>query len=360
MNDDLSDVGLNALEALEAQDQQEEQSNSDPDTGEDEKDTSETGGQENDAPDTQEVASDEEDETNNDSEDAGEDGEGEDGEGEEDPNDEEGNEGNDKELTDEEFEELAKKRGYSKNKSDEEKAAEDERKTQLEQLTAKPDEIDEKVWNKLPEENKLIYNALPYLTAEGKKGPIQVKTAEQLPADFEFKSQKAMMQFQNDLQAQELKATQMSNALAARAEREQQMTAQRAEAQRVISEIEGLQKSGALPTPKAKSGTPEFDNDPAVMLINKVLNYRAKRASEGAMLSVKDSLLIYKAEHPEDFKAKEAKGDAERRKIAKKVAGNSKATSSAVNGGDDDSKARYYRPGMSTEDVLDAVLSDMD
>lgn len=359
MNDDLGDVGLNALEALEAQDQQ-EQNNSDPDTGEDEKDTSETGGQDTDTP---EDTGEENNETDNDSEDAGEDGEGGDGSGEEEADekaDDEKSRSEDKELSDEEFEELAKKRGYSKDKSEDEKKAEESQKTQMEELMAKPDEIDEKVWNKLPDENKLIYNALPYITAEGKKGTIQIKTPEQLPADFEFKSQKAMMQFQNDLQAQELKATQMSNALAARAQREEQANAERAEAQKVISEIEGLQKSGALPTPKAKSGTPEFDNDPAVLLINKVLGYRAKRAEEGSILSVKDSLLIYKAEHPEEFKKKEAKGDIERRNIAKKVAGNSKATSSAVNGGDDDNKAHYYKPGMSTEDVLDAVLQDMD
>ena len=83
------------------------------------------------------------------------------------------------------------------------------------------------------------------------------------------------------------------------------------------------------------------------------------RASQGANLSVRDSYLLYRAEHPEDFVKKEAKGDIERRNIAKKVAGNSKATSSAVNGNDDD-KPHYYRPGMTTEEVLDNILSDMD
>ena len=205
----------------------------------------------------------------------------------------------------------------------------------------------------------MIYNALPYLVAEGKKGVVQVKTPDQLPDGFEFKDQKAMMKFQNDLQAQENRATQFKQALEARAEREQRASADRAEAQRVISEINGLQKSGELPSPKAKYGSKEFDNDPAVTLINKVLNYRAVRAQGGTNLSVRDSLMLYKAEHPEEFVKKEAKGDVERRNIAKKVAGNSKSTSSAVNG-DDENKPRYYKTGMSTEDVLDAVLNDMD
>lgn len=348
MNDDLGDVGLNALEALEAQDQQ-EQENSAPD-GDESKNTEEE---------VKEPASDEEtNEEETETSDDGETGEKEDEEGESETEEKAG-EDKKKELSDEEFEELAKKRGYAKAKTEEETKAEDDRQSQMEKLLARPKEIDEEVWNELPEENKVIYNALPYLVAEGKKGVVQVKTPDQLPDGFEFKDQKAMMKFQNDLQAQENRATQFKQAIEARAEREQRASADRAEAQKVISEIDGLQKSGELPSPKAKYGSKEFDNDPAVTLINKVLNYRAIRAQGGTNLSVRDSLMLYKAEHPEEFVKKEAKGDVERSRIAKRVAGNSKSTSSAVNG-DDENKPRYYKTGMSTEDVLDAVLNDMD
>lgn len=355
MNDDLSDVGLNALEALEAQD---EQGTSDAGEGaseEVEEDTGETGGQDT-AP-KEDVSEEKEDEANED----GEETEGDDSEGTDTP--EEETKSDDKqELSDEEFEELAKKRGYAKTPSEDDKAKADE-KARAEQetmarLLARPKEVDEEVWENLPEENKVIYNSLPYLTAEGRDGTIRVKTPDQLPEDFVFKNARAEMKFQNDLQAQETKATQMANALASRSERIQRETAQREEAVRVITEIEGLQKTGALPTPKAKNGTPEFDTDPAVTLINKVLDYRAMRRSEGAMLSVRDSLLLYKAEHPEEFEKKEAKGDVERRNIAKKVAGNNKATGTAVN--KDDNKPQYYKAGMSTEDVLDRILDDMD
>lgn len=348
MNDDLGDVGLNALEALEAQDQQ-EQENSAPD-GDESKNTEEE---------VKEPASDEDtNEEETETSDNGETGEKEDEEGESET-EEKAREDKKKELSDEEFEELAKKRGYAKAKTEEETKAEDDRQSQMEKLLARPKEIDEEVWNELPEENKVIYNALPYLVAEGKKGVVQVKTPDQLPDGFEFKDQKAMMKFQNDLQAQENRATQFKQAIEARAEREQRASADRAEAQRVISEIDGLQKSGELPSPKAKYGSKEFDNDPAVTLINKVLSYRAMRAQGGTNLSVRDSLMLYKAEHPEEFVKKEAKGDVERSRIAKRVAGNSKSTSSAVNG-DDENKPRYYKTGMSTEDVLDAVLNDMD
>ena len=348
MNDDLSDVGLNALEALEAKDLQ-EQENSAPD-GEESKNTEE----EVKEPTSDEDTNEEETETS----DNGETGEKEDEEGESETEEKAG-EDEKKELSDEEFEELAKKRGYAKAKSEEETKAENDRQSQMEKLLARPKEIDEEVWNELPEENKVIYNALPYLVAEGKRGIVQVKTPDQLPDGFEFKSQKAMMKFQNDLQAQENRATQFKQALDARAERERNFVAERENAQRVISEINGLQKSGELPSPKAKYGTKEFDNDPAVTLINKVLSYRAMRAQGGTNLSVRDSLMLYKAEHPEEFVKKEAKGDVERRNIAKKVAGNSKSTSSAVNGNEDD-KPHYYKTGMTTEDVLDAVLNDMD
>lgn len=348
MNDDLGDVGLNALEALEAQDQQ-EQENSAPD-GEENENTEEE---------VKEPASDEDtNEEETETSDNGETGEKGDEEGESETEEKAG-EDEKKELSDEEFEELAKKRGYAKAKTEEETKAENDRQSQMEKLLARPKEIDEEVWNELPEENKVIYNALPYLVAEGKKGIVQVKTPDQLPDGFEFKDQKAMMKFQNDLQAQENRATQFKQAIESRAEREQRASADRAEAQKVISEIDRLQKSGELPSPKAKYGTKEFDNDPAVTLINKVLSYRAVRAQGGTNLSVRDSLMLYKAEHPEEFVKKEAKGDVERSRIAKKVAGNSKSTSSAVNG-DDENRPRYYKTGMSTEDVLDAVLNDMD
>lgn len=360
MDSDLGDVGLNALEALEAQDLA-EQENKDNGGGEEEKENeSERESKEEIASDVEDNGVEVQDETEETTEETTEE-ENEADSSENDKDDEDGKEEKheEKELSDEEFEEIARKRGYAKAKTEEEAKAEADNSATMEKLLARPKEIEEDVWNELPEKNKIIYNALPYLEAEGKNGVIRVKTPDQLPDDFEFRNEKAMMKFQNDLQAQEMKATQFSNAIDARAEREQRANSERAEAKKVVSEIEQLQKSGALPKPKVSYGKDGFDNDPAVLLINKVLAYRAERASEGANLSVRDSLLLYKAEHPEEFKAKEARGDVERRNVAKKVAGNSKATSSAVNGSEED-KPHYYKRGMSTEDVLDAVLNDMD
>lgn len=346
MDEDLSDVGLNALEAMEAADEQAENESPADESGEQEEQTT---AEPEEVDSGTEDSEPEEKEPEEESE----------GEPEGESHDEDKKDSDKDELSDEEFEKLARKRGYTKEASDEEKQKEQERSEAKEKLLERPDEIPEKVWNNMPEENRVIYNALPYLNAEGKKGTIQVKTPDQLPDDFEFKNEKAMMRFQNDLQAQETKATQLSNAIMARSEAERRAVAEKAEARAVIGEIDKLQDKGLLPKPTAKQGTKAFDDDPAVLLINEVLDYRAQRAREGARLSVKDSLILYKAEHPEKFAKKEARGDAERRNVAKKIAGNSKATGTAVNN-NESSKPHYYKLGMSTEDVLDAVLDDMD
>lgn len=347
MENDLTDVGLEALEALEAQD---EQDNSEPeDTGEDVKDTTEEENTTEDDGDTSEEDNEtSEDDTTDEA----------DGDTEDEPEDK----GEDKkaELSDEEFEEMARKRGYSKAEPKDETT--NNNQNVMDKLLVRPKEIEEEVWGELPVENKIVYNALPYIEAVGKDGNVlKVKTPDQLPDDFDFASKKDEAKFYNELQAQEMKATQMFNAINARNERIKSDEAQKAEARNVITQIEALQKNGTLPTPKAKYGTKEFDNDPAVLLVNKVLNFRAEKAREiGANLTIADSLMLYKAVHPEEFVKKEAKGDIERANVAKKVAGNSKSSGTAVNKDDDKNKPQYYRVGMSTEDVLDRVLDDME
>lgn len=342
MDADLQDVGLNALEAMEAQDA-EQADNTNEDAAET-TDVEDAGTEQNDA--NTEVEETEGDDTSTNAEDKEEDT----------PEDKEPEEK--KELSDEEFEEMAKKRGYAKAPSEEEKAQQDARANTMEKLLACPKEIDSEVWEELPAQNKIIYNALPYITAEGKDGEVlRVKTPDQLPEDFEFANKKAEMKFQNDLQAQEMKATKMSEALNARAQRAQAEYAQRQEAVNVINQIEALQKTGELPTPKAKQGTPEFDKDDAVVLINKVLSYRSARMAGGLNLPIKDALMLYKAQHPEEFEKKEAKGDIERKNIAKKISGGGKASGTPVNSKE---KPHYYRPGMSTEDVIDRIMDDWD
>lgn len=344
MENDLLDVGLNALDALEAEDEQKQE-----DSGEGEDTKPEEAAEE-----TPEGNTDEEKSEANDD---GEASEEEPKESESEPEEKAPEEK--KEISDEEFEELAKKRGYSKAKTEEETKAEDENAKTMEKLLSRPKEISEEVWDGMSDKNKAIYNSLPYIEALGINGIVRVKMNEMLPRNFVFKDDNARMDFAVKVQAQENRAFAMQQAIEAHEQRVQQHKVEVEEARQTIGEIDELMKSGDLPKPKAKSGTKEFDNDPAVLTINKVLGYRELRAAQGTNLSVRDSLLLYKAEHPEEFKPKEAKGDIERKNISKKIAGNSKATSTAVNS-DADNKPEYYRPGMSTEEVLDAIMADMD
>ena len=113
---------------------------------------------------------------------------------------------------------------------------------------------------------------------------------------------------------------------------------------------------------RSQPNTPEFDTDPAVKIINNVLNYQAQRAQQGVRLSVRDAYLLCRAEHPDVFKKPEtkAKGDDERKAIAKKVSGNNKSTNKSAAEETAGNKRKYYRPGMSTQDVLDRALQDLD
>ena len=263
-----------------------------------------------------------------------------------------------KELTDEEFEELAKKRGYSK-KDDEKKSEND--KAAFDKVTKRPREVDKDTWESMPTINKVIYNNLPYIQAIGKDGNvIKVKTAQQLPDDFEFANKKAELQFQNDLQAQEMKAQKMSDAINERISQNYKQQQSTNEARAILGEIETLQNNGDLPKPKAKPGTKEFDEDEAVIFINKVLGVRQQRIKAGYNISVEDALMIFKAKNPDEFKSKNtAKGDAERKKIANKISGNNKAADTSVTS-KKASAPKYYKFGMSTEDILDRALDEMD
>lgn len=375
---DLTELALSALEREEANDNAgDEQDTSN--GSEDENDSSNT--DENGGDGAEDKGEDEKDNTDNKDGENSDDNSEDDKKGEEDPEDkgesddtEEEKEDKKKsdEMTDEEFEELAKKRGYSKKNEEEEekKKAEEEEKKRAEAINSipKPKELDADTWAAMPPMNKFVYSQLPLLVAHGKDGDVKVKVAEQLPDDFEFASDKARSEFANAIQSQESLAQSIVANIQNRAKEQQYVSAQTARARAIISEVTALQDSGELPKPKAQPNTPEFDNDPAVKAINKVLNYQVERAKKGVNLSVRDALVLYRAEHPEEFKQEqkkaenkeEAKGDNERKNVAKKIAGNNKSTDKVAADETDGSKRKYYKPGMSTQDVLDRVLQDLD
>ena len=357
---DLTEIALDALERAESADNQSDASDTTND-GADEKDTSNAGdGGDNDAEDDDSETENTDDNDGDDSDDKSDD---------DDSDDNDESESDDKkktdEMTDEEFEELAKKRGYSKKSDDDEKKqAEDDARRRSDAINSipKPKELDADTWSAMPPMNKVIYSRLPYITAHGKDGDVKIKTPEQLPDDFEFANDKARAQYTNDIQAQENMAQQMANYIQGQTRQQQASVQQREQARAIIAEVNELQKTGDLPTPKAQPNTPEFDTDPAVKIINNVLNYQAQRVRQGVHLSVRDAYLLCRAEHPDVFKKPEikAKGDDERKAVAKKVSGNNKSTNKSAAEETAGNKRKYYRPGMSTQDVLDRALQDLD
>lgn len=367
---DLTEIALDALERAESADN-ETDANDTTNDGADEKDTSNAGdGGDNDAEDTDDSETENTDENDgDDSDDEKSDDKGDDDDSDEKDESESDDEKETKkksdEMTDEEFEELAKKRGYSKKTDDDEKKrAEEESKQRADAINniPKPKELDADTWSAMPPMNKVIYSRLPYITAHGKDGDVKIKTPDQLPDDFEFANDKARAKFDNDIQAQENMAQQMANYIQGQARQQQMSMQQREYARTIITEVSELQKTGDLPTPKAKPNTPEFDTDPAVVIINEVLKHQAKYAQQGVRLSVRDAYLLCRHDNPDVFKQPEtkAKGDDERKNVAKKVAGNNKSTNKSAAEESAGNSRKYYRPGMSTQDVLDRALQDLD
>lgn len=393
MDADLTEIALNALEAAEAKDQggddgggaedsgESEQkpgqgddgdkSNSNDNDSEDEEDEDDSSSDSDDEDNEEEGESEDDDESDDDSDDGDDDSDSDDGEDDGKKPDQKPAKKKDEEMSDEEFEELAKKRGYAKQQSEDEKKRAEEKaqaeKAQLEKLTRKPREIPEDVWEDTPTNNKIVYNQLPIITARGANGQnVNVKLPNQLPPNFQFADEAARQEFVAAIQQQTNTMNQLLGALNARDERAKQEASRKNEAQMVVDEVARLQKAGSLPSPKAKYGDDNFDNDPAVKVINNVLAYRIQRAQQGVNLSVEDALKLYKADHPEEFKAasdkkdgSKAKGDEERKKIAKKISGSKKSTGkSASDKGKGEHK--YYHYGLSTQDVLDRALEDLD
>ena len=271
-----------------------------------------------------------------------------------------------KDLSDDEFEKMAKARGYAKAPTDEEKRqseqkqkeAETEQQT-VERLTKKPQEIPDDVWENTPKNNKIVYNSLPIITARGKNGTsVNVKLPTQLPDGFEFADEKARVEFQTAMAEQGRRSDNMLVALDNRDKQIQNAEAQRNFARQTIAEVAALQKSGDLPTPKAKPNTPEFKEDPAVKILDGVVGLRDQKMAEGYRLSMADATVLFKSQHPELFQPKNTyneKADKERAGVARKVATGKKTSGK---GADNYNQTPVYRPGsnMSLMDVAEEAM----
>lgn len=228
------------------------------------------------------------------------------------------------ELSDEEFLKELERRGLKVAEDKKEEPKKDDKPQPWEE---RPDEIDEKLWNKSTPEEKFIYNSLDYITVKGKDGEeLSVKLPTQLPDDFEFASKKAEAQFYSAMSAQSSKAEKLMNKITSDREQTTKQEQEKAELDAIIADVDRLQDDGIVPKIKAKPGTEEFNTDPSVQLVNKILDFRDEynRKHKGENISSYTAGLIYKAKNPKEFETEDdkrrASQDKSRQKAASRVA----------------------------------------
>lgn len=227
-------------------------------------------------------------------------------------------------LSDEEFLKELERRGLKVAENKKEEPKKDDKPQPWEE---RPDEIDEKLWNKSSPEEKFIYNSLDYITVKGKDGEeLSIKLPTQLPDDFEFANKKAEAQFYSAMSAQSSKAEKLMNKITSDREQTTKAEKEKAELDAIIADVDRLQDDGIVPKIKAKPGTEEFNNDPSVQLVNKILDFRDEynRKHKGENISSYTAGLIYKAKNPKEFETEDDKRrssqDKSREKTASRVA----------------------------------------
>ena len=227
-------------------------------------------------------------------------------------------------LSDEEFLKELERRGLKVAEDKKEEPKKDDKPQPWEE---RPDEINEKLWNKSTPEEKFIYNSLDYITVKGKDGEeLSVKLPTQLPDDFEFASKRAEAQFYSAMSAQSSKAEKLMNKITSDREQTTKAEQEKAELDAIIADVDRLQDDGIVPKIKAKPGTKEFNDDPSVQLVNKILDFRDQynRDHKGENISSYTAGLIYKAKNPKEFETEDDKRrsnqDKSREKTASRVA----------------------------------------
>lgn len=233
-------------------------------------------------------------------------------------------------LSDEEFLKELERRGLKVAENKKEEPKKDDKPQPWEE---RPDEIDEKLWNKSTPEEKFIYNSLDYITVKGKDGEeLSIKLPTQLPDDFEFASKRAEAQFYSAMSAQSAKAEKLMSKITSDREQTTKAEKEKAELDAIIADVDRLQDDGVVPKIKAKPGTEEFNTDPSVQLVNKILDFRDEynRKHKGENISSYTAGLIYKAKNPKEFETEDdtrrEKQDESRTKTARRVT--TKTTSS--------------------------------
>lgn len=265
-----------------------------------------------------------------------------------------------KPLTDDELIAELEKRGLKVAKKDEE-----EKPQPKEPVFNKPTELDDNIWNDMKPVQKYIYSELPYVTIRGVQGEgddaksveLRIKTPGQIPEDFKFANVRDQKIADDAFLEQNKQADAMYAKIQQTSKQAQEKTAREADTKAIIEGVEQLQTDGIVPKITATPGTPEFDKDPGVIRANLILDYRQKLLAKGENISVVSAGKMFKADNPELYvAAPKPKGDAERAKASKKIAGGGRGTPASSKKND----RVPFPPGTSASDIADFYSQDLD
>lgn len=261
-------------------------------------------------------------------------------------------------ITDEQLIAELQRRGLSvvNNKQQQEQQAYDN-----DPRFAKPSELPDEVWGRMSDENRYIYNQLPYMEIRGKDGTvIRVKTDDQIPEGFEFASEAEKNRFYaKDLPAQSLRAERLNDQVNLAKQRYTERTTQQATAKYVVDTIDKLQRDGVIPKFKAKPRTKEFNNDPGVKLANEIIATWQQHRGAGENITLETAAQVYKALHPEAFKpvSSTTATDKVRKKKSANINGGSRGTRKDATS---DSNVHVFPAGTKPSDIADYYLDKLD
>jgi hypothetical protein len=216
--------------------------------------------------------------------------------------------------------------GYIADESDEEEPTEPPKEPK------EPEQQQE-----LTPELKYIVDRLPVLSTRGKDGKTyQVKAAGQLPDDFEFATKRDELLFTQALASQELKAQQLQSEFVQGQQNQAAQEFTEKENKDIRKDIGDLQREGKLGRFKYAPDDAKFNEDPAVVEANKVIDFMnqanakyLEAANKGGVLyhlSFKDAYNLM----PRDTKpTTQQREDQERRQAVRKTAGAASSAPSA-------------------------------
>lgn len=201
----------------------------------------------------------------------------------------------------------------------------------------------------LPPREQYIYENLPTIRVVGKDGDTyDVKIAQELPEDFEFKNDRDKALFNQRLNQQERKANELLDEYTKTENTKQAEQFMKQEKLDIQSDLAQLQKDGLIGKYKLKPSEKGFEDDPNVKLTQEILDFYEKenlqlaKDQKAYRISFKHAAEIYLARNPKQ----ESKGDAERKQVSEKVVSNKQ--------GDKDTGSRMkFREGTQIADIVD-------